>query len=238
MTRTRTRLLLRVIHTVSDRDVINSMKLSTLHGGVCISIHLLFITACERRRFPTEQAAVQQLRAHHDAYRALAEDWLASGHKYLAWFGRSNGGQESYFWNDYRVTPSGESWEVMHPGERDYVVQSAKSFDETARICGASGEEVSKWHHRLDSLGADEIRRVSFLKNGTRLNYVEIGYFPVLPSYGFFFAPGNDRAAQEVLQSWAKRTQYPGQRVHALDDQWFYFEGHWGSASLPSSRVP
>ncbi len=211
------------------------MRLSTLNATACIAIHLLFISACERRQFPTEQAAVQQLRAHKDAYRALAEDWLASGHKRLAWFGRSNRSQESYFWNDYRVTPSGESWEVMHPGERDYVVQSANSFDEAARVCGVSGEEVSKWHHRLESLGADKITTVSFLRNGTRLKYVEIGYFPELPSYGFFFAPSNDRTAQEVLQSWAKRTQHPGQRVDALGDEWFYYEGHWGSASLPSS---
>jgi hypothetical protein len=65
-------------------------------------------------------------------------------------------------------------------------VQSAKSFDESANICGASGEEVSKWHHRLESLGIDTITRGSGLKNGTRFNYIEIGYFPASDTYGFF----------------------------------------------------
>jgi hypothetical protein len=60
-------------------------------------------------------------------------------------------------------------------------------------------------------LGVEKNPVSSFLKDGTRLNYVEIGYSPELPSYGFFFAPGNDRTAQEVLQSWAtKRRQYRG----------------------------
>jgi hypothetical protein len=205
------------------------MKLWTLWLTFCVGVQLLFINSCDRRRFKTEQAAVRQFRAHQDAYRALAEDWLASGHRRLAWFGRSSPGQESYFWNDYSVTPSGQRWEVMHPGPTDYIVQTAESFDETAKICGVSGGEVLKWRRRLATLGADKVTTVSRFKDGRRFNYVEIGYLPLLYGNGFFFAPTSDHAAQEVLQSWAQRNQHPGHRVVALDEEWFYYEGYWGT---------
>ena len=69
------------------------------------------------------------------ARQAFAIDWLVSGNRHLYWFGRDHG-LERYNWNDCWVTPDGSQWQVRRQG-RDNITQPAKTFDETAKICGA-----------------------------------------------------------------------------------------------------
>lgn len=201
-------------------------------AAFCVGVQVLLVCSCARRRFNTEEAAVQQLRTHQEAYRALAEDWLVSGHTDLYWFDRSSSGQAAYTWDDYKVASAAmQRWRITHWDGHEYTEQFAQSFGEAATICGTTGEEILKWHGRLEALSADKIRRVSFQNGRNWLNYVEIGYFPELETYGFLFAQSDDHATQELLRNWAKRPQHVGQRIDALGDEWFYFEGHWGSDS-------
>jgi hypothetical protein len=219
------------------------MRLWSTFGAVCaigaayVVIPFLLKIQVEppepKRKFLTEQAAIEQFQSHRDAYQTLAEQWLISGNHYLAWVGKSNH-REMYFWNDYDISPSQQEWNVTHWDGREFIHQPAKTFDGTAKISGTSGEEVMRWHHRLELLAADQIRRVSAIKDGVRFNYVEIEYFPVLHPYGFRFAPRDDSNAQRELQVWAKRT-LRGRRMDALGHGWFYYEGHWPSDSLPFS---
>lgn len=127
----------------------------------------------------------------------------------------------------------------MHWNGSEYVVQDARSFEETARLCGVSGKEVSNWYRRLDELGANKITTVSAIRvrDGTRFRFVQIGFLPEWDAYGFLFARANDRVAQEELQSLAKFPKHPGHRVDALGDNWFYYEGHWGPDGLTFSPM-
>jgi hypothetical protein len=222
------------------------MRLLSAVGAVCllgaVYVGLLFVFKIDseppepKRRFATEQAAVEQFRSHRAAYQAVAEQWLISGNQYLAWLGQSNH-REMYFWNNFDISPSQQGWTVTHWDGREFIRQPAKTFDETAKLSGSSGEEVMRWHHRLELLAVDQIRRVSAIKDDTRFGYLEIEYFPVLHPCGFRFAPQDDSIAQRELKDWAKRT-LPGRRMDALGDGWFYYEGHWPSDSLPFSRAP
>jgi len=187
------------------------MKLWRVAAGICVSIHFLVISACEQRRFPTEQTAVEQLRTHQAPFRALAIDWLVSGNRQLYWFGREHG-LESYTWNDCWAIPNGSQWQVRRRG-RDNFTQPAKIFDKTAKICGASGEEVSSWIRRLESLGVDKLETISAVSNGTNFNFIQIGFFPETDTYGFAFAPPSDLTAQRALQSWARLSQPPRHRA-------------------------
>ena len=117
------------------------------------------------------------------------------------------------------------------------MVQRAESFDETARLCGTSGMEVSKWYRRLETLGIDKVATVSALKDSNRFSFVQLGFFPESETYGFLFAPANSSTAQEELQALSGFPKHPGHRVDALDHGWFYYEGHWGPDGLPFSRV-
>jgi hypothetical protein len=169
------------------------MRTSITIAAFWVCVHLLVISGCNRRArerlFPTEQAAVDYFRAHQNAYRSLAEDWLASGDHGLYWFGWSDLHQETYTWNDYRVNPKSQWWEVTHWDGREYAVQRAESFEETAKLSGTSAEEVSRWHSGLQSLGVDMIARVRRTESGVPFSYIEIGYFPYLDPYGFRFVP-------------------------------------------------
>jgi hypothetical protein len=210
----------------------------------CAAIQIVVTTACywephpERsRRFPTEQVAVDHLRIHRDAYRALADAWLASGNKQVYWFGLSNFNQEMYTWNDYWIGPKWWWWEVMHWDGRQYIVQRAATFEETARISGTSAEEVSAWRRSMEALGVDEIERVSANGQTGPFTYVEIGHFPhPIHPWGFRYAPVADRTAQIALQSWARRAPPRGSRMHDLGDGWFYYEGLWRGGPDPFER--
>ncbi len=102
-----------------------------------------------------------------------------------------------------------------------------KTFDETARLSGSSGEEVSSWIRRLESLGVDKLETISAVENGIDFNFIQIGFFPETDTYGFAFAPPNDLTAQKELQNWARLSHPPRHRMDALDGEWFYYEGHW-----------
>jgi hypothetical protein len=141
------------------------------------------------------------------------------------WFGWSDLHQETYTWNDYRVNPKSQWWEVTHWDGREYAVQRAESFEETAKLSGTSAEEVSRWHSGLQSLGVDMIARVRRTESGVPFSYIEIGYFPYLDPYGFRFVPPGDGAAERELESWTKRPASARHRMDALGNGWFYYEG-------------
>jgi hypothetical protein len=208
-------------------------------AGACIVI--LASSACDRaptRRFPTKQAALEQLRAHQDAYKSLAQDWFATGYQHLYWFGRSKLGREIYTWNGYWVRELGPSWEVSHWDGREYVNQRATSFEETARLSRSSADEVSRWLRRLESLGIDKTERVSVLNNGVNISFVRIGYFPESNAYGFLFVPEGDVTTENMLNAWAKSApQRLGHRLEPLGDQWFYYEGHQAPPSSPRGNA-
>jgi len=71
-----------------------------------------------RRKFATQEAAVAQLRAHEQAYRQMAEEWLRDGEHEFCRFG------SDYNWNDYRISSTPTGREVMHWDGKEYVTQS------------------------------------------------------------------------------------------------------------------
>ena len=210
----------------------------------CLGVQALLTIGCDTDRhrvFPTEAAAVAYFRSHQDEYRALAEDWFASGHQLLYWYGWTNF-REVYTWNSYWVTPSTSWWEaprwaVTHWDGREYIVQSANSFSETARLAGSSGEEILEWQRRLASLHIDGIRNVSAVKDGTSFRYVEVQCLPLRQAYGFRFSPRSDLISTQELASWAKGPQRPGYRMDDIQSGTFYYEGLSQSPG-PSSALP
>jgi hypothetical protein len=206
--------------------VILCTLLCALQG--CISID-----SVGRRKFATQEAAVAQFRAHEQAYRQMAEEWLRGSQQEFCRFG-----SDDYKWNEYWIRSTWSAREVMHWDGKEHVKQPASSFDEAAALAGVSPAIVRYWMQKTSSLSVDCISRKEVTLKSQKSEYVEIGFFPVTRSYGFRYAPENDLVSHEALALWATRTtQKPFHRFVSLGGPWFYFEGYWSGRVLPLSQV-
>jgi hypothetical protein len=195
---------------------------------LCLFEGCIAVDFVGRRKFATQEAAVAQLRAHEQAYRQMAEEWLRSGQREFCRFG-----SDAYWWNEYRITSTGSGREVMHWGGKEYINQSASSFDEAARLAGLRPTPVRYWMQKASSLSVDCISRREVTLKSQQSAYVEIRFFPVGRPYGFRYAPESDPVSHEALAVWAARTRpKPYHEMVSLRGPWFYFEGCEFPASL------
>jgi hypothetical protein len=203
-----------------------SIGLRPHDGGWALVLVVLCLTGgCtsghngEKRRFGTAEAAISQLREHEPEFRELAEEWLRDGQAEFCHFDADN-----YEWNDYRVRVTDSGREIIHFDGQEWVSQFTASFDDAARLAGATPGSIRHWLAESSKLAVDCVSLKDVELPAGRLRYVELEFFPVRHPYGFRFAP-DDGMRRELAAAAAKSPQTSGQEFVALGGPWFYFEG-------------